>query len=99
MALQLSYTDEYGVDHPESYWKVSDINIDMLGYRATLTLKGWHTVGSMAFSHIEHKAYLVEQQEFTDFMASLNSESILNLETICDVYAMTKDFFSTATQV
>ncbi len=48
MPLQVNYTDESGVNHPESYWKLLDVlSIDRVNSRAVFQLKGYHSKATM----------------------------------------------------
>ncbi len=48
MPLQINYTDNAGVNHPSSYWKLEDImQIDRVNCKAVFQLKGYHTKAMM----------------------------------------------------
>lgn len=42
MALRIPFETPDGVEHPESYWRVAEANVDFFGGHARITLVGWH---------------------------------------------------------
>jgi hypothetical protein len=69
MAIVMSFQTNDGVEHPESYWRIVFVRLDIDAMEAFVSFSGYHTaatrVGKKAI--IGRKEYMVTGQEFLTY--------------------------------
>jgi hypothetical protein len=72
MALQIDYTLPNGIDVPNSYWLVSNINISPLDQCGTITLSGYASLAAFSAGSqaIDTSLYVINTTNYSQFMAA-----------------------------
>lgn len=78
MALQMEYTDEFGVKYLESYWRVAQISISQAQRRGMIQFYGYSDAANRGKRIIGQKQYSVGTEDYDDCFGvdALNPEGI-----------------------
>jgi hypothetical protein len=67
MAFQMSFTDEYDVTYPESYWKVTQTNMCQSGEYGYVEFQGFQDAANKGKRIIGTKNYSVTKGDYIEF--------------------------------
>lgn len=71
MAYQMPHTTADGVEHPESYWRVTETNINAAHKRGMVSFLGYHNAQARldGKQSIASKIYVFDEAAYDEFFA------------------------------
>jgi hypothetical protein len=71
MAFELSHTTADGVEHPLSYWRVAETNINAADKRGMVSFLGYHNAQARTDGKqsIASKIYVIDEDAYDEFFA------------------------------
>lgn len=100
MALQTSYTDEYGNDYNNSFWIISKMNLDIVNRTWTITFDGYKNKGAKQANkrNVGRIDIMISGADFDQVMTNYNAGQ-KDLIAIAYTKAAANPFFSGSTSV